>query len=66
MVDTEDQELIAAREAALTGYSGAYEFMSKTLKKELPEEEQEAFSQRVVKELKEAKESVEVYARVSD
>jgi hypothetical protein len=59
MVETDDPELIAAREAALTGYSGAYEFLSKMFKKGLPEE-RDAFSKRVVKELKEAKASVEV------
>lgn len=66
MVETENRELIAAREAALTGYSGAFGFISKMLKKELPEEERDTFSERVVKELKEGKASIEVYARVDD
>ena len=51
-VDTTESQLIAAREAAFIGHSGAYGFMARMLKNDLPEEDRYDFARKVVNDLR--------------
>jgi len=59
VLDTDDRELIAARECS-AGLDGGFAVMARMMKKERPDKERQEFAEKVVSELPDARVCVDM------